>query len=513
MRRLVNIIFALIFVVNSIAAVKSYKEIKYPPLKSPEKIKPKIFTLKNGLKVLFLEDHSLPVVSGEIMFHAGSVCDPKGKEGLTDLFSSAIRDGGNSIMSSDEMDEYLESTASSIEGYNGATSVSVSFDCLTENFDKVFELFGATVNSPSFEPAKIEIIKAQMKSLIVRRNDDPKMIARRVFKRRIYGLKSKLSAMPELKTVDSITIEDLKNYKKRYITAKNGLIYVYGDITEKKLKTMLDKVFGSMEPGKKMEPELNIAPEKSGVYFVQREGIAQSNIVFGNLVKMRKDNPDYAAAVIFSRILGGGFQSRFMKVIRRDMGLSYSPHAYIAVPYDYDGYFLAAINTKLQSTALVIETAKNLIKDIQENGVTKDELQIVKDSFLNSYVFQFDSKEKQLSKAATYLFYGYPIDFNERFFKAVKKVSAKDVQRVAKKYVDLDNLVITVVGDASKFDKPLSTFGKVYPVDITIPGLKEMQMQKMKMMQMRMKKMKEKMKKKAEKEKKKSKQKTQTTAK
>ncbi len=502
MKRFLNIVFALIFAAYCFGAVKNYKELKYPPLKSPEKIKPEIFKLKNGLTVLFLENHELPVVSGEIMFHCGSVCDPKGKEGLTELFSSAIRDGGNSVMSGDEMDEYLESTASTIEGDYDRTAVSVSFKCLTENFDKVFELFGATVNSPVFEPQKVEMIKAQMKSIIVRRNDNPQGIAARVFSRRVYGLNSPISKQSQLATVDAITIDDLKNYGKKYLVGANGVMYVYGDITLSRLKKMLEQHFGKMEKGKKAKLDLSAKPEKSGVYFVQREGITQSNIIFGNLVKMRKDSPDYPAAVMFSRILGGGFQSRFMKVIRRDMGLSYSPHAYIVAPYEYDGYFLAAINTKLQSTGLVIETAKKLIKDIQENGVKQDELQIVKDSFLNSYVFQFDSKEKQLAKAAYYTFYGYPTDFNERFFKAIKKVTAKDVQRVAKKYIDLDNLIITVVGDASKFDKPLNTFGKVYPVDITIPGLKEMQTARMKRMQMikkkamgkKMKEMKKKMK-------------------
>ena len=487
--------FSLIFCLFSFAVVKNYKDIKFPPLKAPKKVKPEIIKLENGLTVLLLKDSELPVVSGKIMFHAGSVFDPKGKEGLTDIFSDVIRSGGNALMSGDEMDEYLEGTASSIETSSDDTSVSVSFDCLKENFDKVFDLFSATITNPSFEQIKIEIAKARMKSSIVRRNDNPRAIARRVFSRRIYGLNSPYSKLPELATVAAITRDDLINYHRKYFSGKNAVMYIFGDFNEKEIKKLLKGKFGKLQAGEKIAIPQEIKPEKPGVYFVQREGITQSNIVFGNLVKMKKSNPDYPAAVIFSRILGGGFSSRFMKTIRRDMGLSYSPHAYIYAPYEYYGFFLGAINTRLDATAKVIEIAKNIIADIQKNGVGEDELNQVKDEYLNSYVFQFDSKEKQVAKQAIYTFYGYPVDFNERFFNAIKKVSAKDVQNVAKKYIDLDNLIITVVGDATKFDKPLSTFGKVYPVDITIPGLKEMQMQKMKMMQMRMKKAKEKMKK------------------
>ncbi len=494
MKKFSILIFSILFSFYSFSIVKNYKEIKYPPLKSPKKVKPEIIKLRNGLTVLILEDHELPVVSGEILFHAGSICDPKGKEGLSDIFSNVLRTGGNSLMSGDEMDEYLEGTASSIEASSDDTSLSVSFDCLKENFPKVFNLFVATLTSPKFEPQKIEIAKAQIKSMIVRRNDDPKAIARRVFKRRIYGLNSPFSKQPELATVASINRNDLTAYGKKYLCGKNAVMYIYGDFNAKEIKKLLKTKMKALRKGKKAKLPMDIKPEKSGIYFVQREGVTQSNIVFGNLVKMKKNNPDYPAAVIFSRILGGGFSSRFMKTIRRDMGLSYSPYAYINAPFDHYGYFLGAINTRLNATGKVIETAISIIKDIQKNGVTEEELKQIKDEFLNSYVFQFDSKEKQIAKAAYYTFYGYPIDFSEKFFKAIKKVTGKDVKRIANRYVDLKHLTIAVIGDASKFDKPLTTFGKVYPVDVTIPGLKEMQMRRMQMMKMRMMKKAKKMK-------------------
>ena len=495
MRRFSILVLSILFSIYSFSIVKNYKDIKYPPLKSPKKVKPEVIKLKNGLTVLMLEDHELPVVSGEILFHGGSVCDPKGKEGLSDIFSEVLRTGGNSLMSGDEMDEYLEGTASTIEASSGETYISVSFDCLKENFPKVFDLFVATVKSPKFEPQKIEVAKAQIKAMIVRRNDDPKAIARRVFKRRVYGLKSPFSKQPELASVSSIKRDDLISYGKKYLCGKNAVMYIYGDFNAKEIKKLLKEKMNALPKGKKAKLPMEIQPEKDGVYFVQREGITQSSIVFGNLVKMKKDNPDYPAAVIFSRILGGGFSSRFMKVIRRDMGLSYSPHAYINAPFDHYGYFLAGINTRLNATGKVIETAISIIKDIQKNGVKEDELKQIKEEFLNSYVFQFDSKEKQIRKAAYYTFFGYPIDFNERFFRAIKKVSGEDIKRIANKYIDLNHLTIVVVGDASKFDKPLTAFGKVYPVDITIPGLKEMQMRRMQMMKMRMMKKANKMKK------------------
>lgn len=511
MKKVISFIF-IVFSLASFSIVKNYREIKYPPLKSPHRVKPVILKLKNGLTVLLLEDHELPVISGEIMFHGGSVCDPEGKEGLSEIFSEVLRSGGNSIMSGDEMDNFLEETASSIECSSDETSVTVEFKCLKENFQKVFDLFFETIHSPRFDSKKIQVAKSRMSAIIVRRNDDPRSIARRVFLRRVYGLKSPFSKQAELNTISSISRNDLLLFWKKHLVASNAVMYIYGDFNIENMKKLVKERFGKLTRGKRVNLNLNISPEKPGIYFVERKGVTQSNIVFGNPVNLEKRDSDYPAAVLFSKIVGGGFSSRFMRTIRRDMGLSYSPYAFISVPFEHSGYFMAVINTRLNATGRVIDVAKKIIADIQKSGVTDDELNQVKEEFLNSYVFQFDSKEKQVAKAAIYLFYGYPMDFNERFFNAVKRVKKSDIQRIAKKYIHLDKLVFSVVGDSSKFDRPLNVFGPVHPVDVSIPGLKEMQ--KRRAMIMKIKTMKQKAKRVTDKKRKRKKEsKTEKTEK
>ena len=109
------------------------------------------------------------------------------------------------------------------------------------------------------------------------------------------------------------------------------------------------------------------------------------------------------------------------------------------------------------------------IDDLSKKPITENEIKRSKDSILNSFIFNFDTPEKVLRERMAYEFYGYPLDFLERYRAGVEKVTTADVARVAAKYIHKDQLAVLVVGNTSEFDKPLSTLGPVTPVDITIP--------------------------------------------
>lgn len=456
------------FVTLGLAQVTDYEEITYPEAKSPTIVKPDTFRLKNGLTVLLLEDRELPVISGRILFHAGSVRDPQGKEGLATLVGDTMRTAGNLKMTGDEMDDYLESIAASVESFSSDTNAGVSFRCLKENREKVMGLFAATIRKPVFEAEKVDVARKQMKTSVLRRNDDPKSIAAREFSRRVYGLESPLSDMMELASLDAIGQEDLTAYHSKYFVPSNAVLAVWGDFDAKQMKKQIQGLFGDWTGGTVEPVDLAIDSVDPGVYFVKREDVTQSNIRVGHL-GVKRDNPDFPAIALFSRLLGGGFDSRMMKIIRRDKGLSYSPHGAISANWKYPGSFWMSVNTKLESTGEVLDILKQIVNDMQTEGVTKEELDQARDGYVNAFVFQFDSLDEIIARALMYEFYDYPRNFTETFFEGLKQVTPEDVQEVAKKYVDLDKLIIMVVGDDTKFDKPLSEYGPVSEVDVTIP--------------------------------------------
>jgi zinc protease len=183
----------------------------------------------------------------------------------------------------------------------------------------------------------------------------------------------------------------------------------------------------------------------------------------------RRDNPDYYAISVFNEIFGGSFSSRLVEDVRTKKGLAYHVGGGVGTAFDHPGLFQISMGTKSGSTAAAIEALYEEIDGLKTKPPTEEELKRAKDSILNSFVFEFDSKGKVLQERMNYEFYGYPADFLERYRAGIEKVSLEDVQRVAQKYVHKDQLAVLVVGKAADFDKPLSTFGPVASIDIAIP--------------------------------------------
>ena len=191
-----------------------------------------------------------------------------------------------------------------------------------------------------------------------------------------------------------------------------------------------------------------------------------------------RSNPDYYAIDVFNEILSGGFASRLFSNVRSKKGLAYSVGGGIGTGYDYPGLLRVEVDTKNSTVAAGLDALYEEIDGLLgKKPATEAELKRAKDSILNSFIFRFDSKEKVLNEQLIYAYYGYPADFLQRYRAGIEKVTLDDVARVAKKYIHPDQFAVLVVGKPSEFDRPLSSFGQVTKLDITIPqpeGLKTM---------------------------------------
>jgi zinc protease len=190
-----TLIFSLILCSAAIAQTEvrraivlpSYKDLKYPPLPPLKVPDPTEITLSNGMKVLLLEDHELPLISGAVLVRTGNLFDPPSKKGLAGLTGEVLRSGGTKARSGDQLDQDLENVAASIESQIGETNGTLSFSCLKENADQVLAIFRDVLTSPEFRQDKVDLSKTQSRSGISRRNDDPDGIADREFADIVYG--------------------------------------------------------------------------------------------------------------------------------------------------------------------------------------------------------------------------------------------------------------------------------------------------------------------------------------
>jgi zinc protease len=306
---------------------------------------------------------------------------------------------------------------------------------------------------------------------ISRRNDEPFEIAFREAAKLVYGADSPYARVPEYATVAAVTRDDLVSWHQRYVHPNNIILGVVGDFDSTAMEAKLREAFESWPKGPAV-PKLQASfkAPKPGIYFVQKDDVTASTVQMVDLGTTR-DNPDYYAIEVFNEFFGGGFSSRLFSNIRSKKGLAYAVGGGVGTEFDHPGILRLFLGTKSKSTAAAIDAFNAELDTLKTNPAMPEELTKAKESILNSFVFRFDSKEKVMRERMTYEFYGYPADFLEKYRAGIEKVTQQDVARVAHQYIHRNQLAVLVVGKAADFDRPLSSFGPVTTLDISIPGM------------------------------------------
>jgi len=451
----------------------SYKALKYPPL--PEIKIPKVeeSTLPNGMRIYLLENHELPLVRGLALVRTGNLFDPADKIGLATITGSLIRSGGTTAKSGDQIDEELENIAASVESQIGESYGSVSFSTLKERTDEVLTAFHDVLTGPAFREDKLELIKAQLRSGIARRNDDAHGIAEREFSSLIYGPKTPYGWEMQYATVDAIKRDDVVNFYKRYYFPGNIILAVQGDFSAADMKAKLDKLFATwnaQQPPVPAFPPVDPKLAQPGIHVATKTDVTQTNLAIGHLGGELKDK-DYPALEVMADILGGGFQSRLFEKVRTQLGYAYEVSAFWGANYDHPGTFQIESSTKSMSTTETLKAIEAEVERIRSQEVSEAELDSAKQTVVNGFIFNFDTPSKTLNRLLTYRYFDYPDDFIFRYQKAIQQVTRADVLRVAKQYIDPAKFVVIAVGNPKDFGAPLSSMGlPVSNIDLTIPG-------------------------------------------
>jgi zinc protease len=450
--------------------VSDYKSLKYQKLGDIEIPEVRQVTLANGIRLFLLEDHELPLVNVSVRIRTGSIHEPAEKIGLASMTGEVMRTGGTASRTGDEIDEELEAIAASVETGIGLNSGSASMSVLKQDLDKGLSILADVLMNPAFREDKIQLAKMQAGSSIARRNDSVGEIAGREFDKLIYGADSVYARHIEYATIGSITRDDLVAFHRKYFGPNNAMLAVWGDFDAREMIQKIEQVF---EKWDKIDLQLPRVPEvkyefRKTVNVVRKDDVNQSNVYMGHIGGLRND-PDYFSLIVMNRILGGGFTGRLFKNVRSREGLAYSVYGSYSANYDYPGEFYVGCQTKSEKTVYAIRAMLREVEKIKESEVTDEELALAKDSFLNSFVFNFESKGQIVNRLMILEYFGYPADFLQKTKANVEKVTKADVLRVARKHLHPDKLQILAVGRPDDFDEPLSVLGPVNEIDITIP--------------------------------------------
>ncbi|MDY6782141.1 MAG: pitrilysin family protein [Cyanobacteriota bacterium] len=453
------------------STARHYTELEFPPLREIEIPQYERYELDNGMVVYLMEDRELPLVSGTATIRTGSRWEPAEKVGLAELTGTVMRLGGTQEHPADELNEMLEQRAAIVETNIGTASGVASFNALSEDLNTVFELFAEVIQEPAFPQEKLALAKKQAEGAIARRNDDPDGIASREFRKLIYGKTSPYARTVEYSTLENIDRADLVQFHEQYFRPENTILGIVGDFEPEQMKALVEETFGNWSSGSdKSMPTIPSASQENegGIFFVNQPQLTQSYIQMGHIGGLL-DSPDYPALSVLNGVLNG-FGGRLFNEVRSRQGLAYVAYGYWSARYDYPGILIAGGQTQSQRTVPFIKAIFSELERIRTAPISPEELAYAKESILNSFVFNFQDPSQFLARLIRYEYYDYPKDFIFQYQRAVKSVTAEDVQRVANQYLRPEQILTLVVGSQGEIQPPLSILdATVRVVDISIP--------------------------------------------
>jgi len=440
------------------------RKLQYPPLQF-KRPRPTRHVLGNGMVVYLLENHELPLVSARFAIRTGSLYESDDKAGLAQFTGTVMRSGGAGDRTGDQIDERLEFLSASIETGISTQQGGANLSCLSKDLDEVLGLLADILRRPRFAEDKLDLAKKRLMESIRRQNDRPNQIVAREWEKLVYESSAAWARTPTLETVERIRRDDLVQFHNHYVHPNCMIAGFAGDFKSESLLKKLEQVFGDWPKRDVAFPAIPPLAERNtpSVNYIFKDQ-PQSYIQFGHL-GIRRNNPDYPAVEVMNRILGSSWMSRLFVEVRTKRGLAYSVSGMLTEDTDR-GRLRASVQTKSQSTHEAISVMLDIIRRMATDPISDDEMELHKSAIRDGFTFQFETPAQCVNEQIRLEYYGYPADYLDTYVDKINAVTKDDIHRVAKKYIYPDQMVILVVGDKARFEKPLDDFGKMNEIKL-----------------------------------------------
>ncbi len=427
--------------------------------------------MDNGMKVAGTESKELPLTTLRITIEGGHLMEAEMQEkaGLAQLAASLMNEGTENY-SAEEFSKALELLGSNISVNAGNTATTIAVSSLTKNLDATIELlkeklYHSVITQEDFDrdqKAQIEAIQAAMKQ--------PAAIASNVFNKLIYGKESFL-AVPTSGTMESVqnlTIEDVKGFWEKAYGAQLARLVVISDLSKEEILPKLDflKEWGTTE-AVKPEVKFDSPKQQARIYLVDKTKAPQSEIRIGYANDMTYDpTGEYYEAYLMNYPLGGAFNSRINLNLREDKGWTYGARSYFSANDDYGSYTARAGIKGVASDSAVDEFMKE-ITNYYENGVTEEEVTFMKNSIGQRDARSYETPRQKAGFIDRLLKYDLSPDYVDEQAKILDSMDKGKMDKIAKKYLNPDQMAILVVGDKESLMPKLQRLGyDVVEIDV-----------------------------------------------
>lgn len=396
-----------------------------------------------GITAWLVEDHTVPIIAIRFVFDGGSTQDPAGKEGLVNLMTGLFDEGADEL-DSEAFQIKLDDVGAEMGFEAGRDGTYGSMRTLAERKDAAFDLLRLAVTKPRFDQAPIDRIRSQILSGIIAGENDPGTIAQTKWAEAIYGTHPySRSDQGTKQSLAAITPDDLKAFHKANF-ARDGLhVAVVGDIDAETLKQKLDALFGDLPEKQTLNPVADIEP-KLGQQLEVNYDLPQTSLQLA-YPGVKRDAPDFFAAVLMNEILGGGtFTSRLFDEVREKRGLAYSVSSDL-IDQKHADALLVTTATRSDRAAETLGVVREVVKHMAEVGPTEEELEATKKYMVGAYAINnLDSSSAIAATLVELQLDKLGIDYMQRRGALINAVTLDQVKAAAKKLLSAEPAIMVV---------------------------------------------------------------------
>ncbi|WP_319530105.1 pitrilysin family protein [uncultured Cohaesibacter sp.] len=401
-----------------------------------------------GIVAWLVEDHTVPIITMDFSFSGGTAQDPEGREGAVTMLTSLL-DEGAADMDSAAFQTALEDNAIKLSFEATKDRFYGSLLTLSPNRDLALDLLAKAVQSPRFDAAPVERMRAIWLGSVKRKERDPNTILSKSFRQAAFPDHAySREADGSVETLSSVTADDIKSVYGKIFSRDDLIIGVVGAIDAESLKPLLDKVFAPLPESGDLKPIEDVELTKTGTINIPFAA-PQTSIRFAAPGIDRHDK-DFYAAYLVNHILGGGsFSSRLYEEIREKRGLAYGVYSHLAT-YDHVNLFVGGMQTRTENTEQALLLVKQEIARMGKEGPTAEELEAAKKYLIGSYPLRFDSSSKISRQLVALQETDLGIDYFDNRNSYIEAVTLEDAKRVAKRILDPSKLFLVTVGEEMK---------------------------------------------------------------
>jgi zinc protease len=433
---------------------------KSPELGPPPRVSlPPIVTrqLANGLKLMIVEQHELPLADFVLLVGSGGTADPAGKTGAANLTAAMLREGTTTRKSLDIADQ-TSFLGISLFPQASWESSTLSLHTPTAQLDSALALFADVALHPSFPANEFDRIKKNRLTELLQLRDQGPAIANLAFPAILYGTAHPYGE-PLIGTeasVTGLTNADLQSYYQANFKPNNATLIIVGDVNPAQIEQKIDALFGGWQRGDVASLTYGEPPKSSAttIYLIDKPGAAQSSFRIG-AVGVPRSTKDYFALTVMNTILGGSFTSRLNQNLREARGYTYGAGSRFDMRRAAGPFLASAEIVSAKSDSALLEFMKEL-NGIRQS-VPADELSRAKRYLQLQLPGNFETSQQIAAAMVPVALYSLPLDYYNNYVQSIEAVTQADVARVAQQYINPGSLAIVIVGDRKTIEQALKS--------------------------------------------------------